>query len=96
MTQSSLIEFLWRGCGNFKFHKTCSKYLEVRMYGPFCLFLVTGRVKIDYKFLLLSGETPFNLQTGDVKGAESSSSGRNVEWTCSRELVLHPGESTLC
>lgn len=62
----------------------------------FFLFLGTARVKISYKFLLLSCGILFNLQTGDVKGAESSSSGRNVEWTCSRELVLHSGESASC
>lgn len=41
---------------------------------------------------LLTLDIWFNLQTGDVKGSKSSTSGRNVEWPCSWELVLHTGE----
>lgn len=78
-----------------RFNSTLEVFFFVLSFG-FFLFLGTDRVKINYKFLLLSCEILFNLQTGDVKGAESSSSGRNVEWTCSRELVLHSGKSTLC
>lgn len=53
-------------------------------------------VKIQHNFLPLSCDILFNLQTGDVKGAKSSSSGRNVEWTRGRKLVLHSGETALC
>lgn len=50
------------------------------------------KVKITHK-VFFNLEILSDLQTGDVKGTESSSSGRDVKWTCGRELVLHSSKS---
>ena len=55
-----------------------------------CFFHQPGWRK-NRSFCPLTSEILFNLQTGDVKGSKSSTSGRNVEWPCSWELVLHTG-----
>ncbi|KAF7239778.1 Speckle-type POZ protein [Varanus komodoensis] len=45
------------------------------------------RPKLQPPLFKLTCEILSDLQTGDVKGTESSSSGRDVKWTCCRELI---------
>lgn len=65
---------------------------EANIVPPIIVKLKTGATSIGVQQYSMSLETQFNLQTGDVKGSKSSTSGRNVEWSRCRELVLYTGK----
>lgn len=86
MTQSSLIEFLWRDCGNFKFHKTCSKYLECVLMPLFFSFwgLAGWRSIINFFYWVVKLRLIFKLAMSRVPSppppAEMSSGPVAESW----------------